>query len=146
MKIFNKVARYKYRILETLEAGIVLSGLEVKAIRENRLDLSLSFAHIQNGQVFLKNLKIFAPQAGFPPDFNPTGDHKLLLHKNQINTLIGKLSGKGHTLIPLSLYTTRNFIKIELALASPKTKYDKRRTLKEAAELRKIQHELKGYK
>lgn len=144
MKIFNKNARFKYRILETLEAGIVLSGAEVKAIRENRIDLSESFARVQNGEVFLKNVKIFPPKAGFPVGFNPNHDHKLLLHKTQINSLIGKLSGKGMNLIPLSLYTTRNLIKVELALASPKTKYDKRRSIKAKDEQRRLNQEMKN--
>lgn len=145
MKIFNKNARFKYHLFDILEAGIVLTGAEVKAIRENRVDLSQSFARVQNDEVFLKNLKIFPPKAGFPVGFNPNHDHKLLLHKNQIHTLIGKLSAKNTNLIPVCLYTAHNFLKVELALASPKSKFDKRKTIKAKDEQRKLEQDLKEY-
>ncbi|MBI2021904.1 SsrA-binding protein SmpB [Candidatus Daviesbacteria bacterium] len=142
MKIFNRRARANYHLLETLEAGIVLSGPEVKSIRAGKVDLSESFARVQNEEVFLKNAYIF-PYNGQGKEYDPKRDRKLLLHKEEIKRLLGKISGSATTLIPVSLYTKRNLIKVELALAASKKKYDKRRAIKERDQLRKIEHELK---
>lgn len=143
MKIFNKKARFDYHILETFEAGVVLTGPEVKSIRGNRVDLSGSFARLQDGEVILKNAYIY-PYQGAERGYNPRADRKLLLHKSQIRTLISRISKSSLTLVPLSFYTTRNMIKVELALATSKKKFDKRRAIKEKDELRKIEQELRG--
>src|SRR5260221_11602218 len=136
MRIFNKKARFNYIIIETLEAGIVLSGFEVKSIRLGRVDLSDSFARVENGEAILKNMYIHPFQK--PPEgYIPNQDRKLLLHKKQINTLIGKSQG-GINLIPLSLYTKRNLVKVELGLGASKKKYDKRRAIKAKDELRRV--------
>lgn len=145
MKILNRQARHRYHILSVMEAGVVLQGIEVKAIRENRVDLGESFARVQNNEVYLKNLQIFPPKAGFPPNYTPRQDHKLLLHKAQINTLAGQLAKTGVTLIPLSIYTTHNYLKVELALAQSKTKIDKRKAIKARDEQRKLEQDLKNY-
>lgn len=142
MKIYNKKARHNYHILDTFEAGIVLSGAEVKSIRANRVDISDSFARIQNGQTYLKNAYIYPYGDADNRVYDPRHDRKLLLHKKEIDSLLGKISGSAVTLIPLSLYTTRNMIKVELGLAASKKKYDKRRAIKEKDELRKIEREL----
>src|SRR3989344_5778739 len=128
MKIVNRKARHDYFILETLEAGIVLSGQEVKSLRSGRADLSNSFARVQNGEVFLKNAFIPPYNASSIPDYNPNRDRKLLLHKTQISSLIGKNS-KSQVLIPLSIYEKRNLMKVELALCASKKRYDKRRAI-----------------
>lgn len=146
MKIVNKKAHFNYQILETLEAGIVLSGAEVKSIRSGRVDLSESFAKIQNGQVFAKNIYI-NPYLGVRVDtYNPRKDRKLLLHKKQIEMLNGKMSKGGMALIPLSLYFTRNLVKVELGLGQSKKKFDKRKTIKERDELRQLEHDIKSIK
>jgi SsrA-binding protein len=142
MKIYNKRAKHDYHILETLEAGLVLSGPEVKSVRAGKVNLTDSFARIQNNEAYLKNAYIF-PYQGQHEDYDPIHDRKLLLHRNQIETLRAKISGSATTLIPLSLYTTRNYIKVELALAASKKKYDKKRAIKVKDEQRRLSQELK---
>ncbi len=142
MKILNRKARRNFHILDTFEAGVVLTGPEVKSLRANRADISDAFARIQNGQVYLKNAYIY-PYFGQGSEYDPRHDRKLLLHKRQIDSLLGKISGAAVTLVPLSIYSTRNMFKVELALAAFKKKYDKRRAAKERDELRKIEQELK---
>ncbi len=144
MKILNKKARHEYHILETLEAGIALSGPEVKSIRNNRVTLDDSFVRIQNREAILKNLYIYPYQAAANDKYDPRHDRKLLLHKKQIDYLQGKLSASATTLIPLSIYETRNMFKVELALAASKRKFDKRKAIKKRDELRRISQELKG--
>lgn len=142
MKILNPKARYNYHILDTFEAGMVLSGTEVKSIRFGRIDLSESFARIQNREVYLKNAYI-PPFGGAINNYDPKADRKLLLHKKQIQNLTGRLSKGGMALIPLSVYTTRNLIKVELALGASKKQFDKRRVIKERDQQRKIEQDLK---
>lgn len=141
MKIFNRKARHEYHILETLEAGIVLSGPEVKSIRGGHADLNDAFARIQNGQVYLKNVFIPPYSGQAREDYDPKQDRKLLLHKKQISELSQKITKSAVTLIPLSLYTTRNMIKVELALAASKRKFDKRRAIKEKDLKRRLEQE-----
>lgn len=142
MKIFNRKARHEYHILETLEVGIVLTGPEVKSIRGGHADLNDAFAKIQNGQVFLKNVFIPPYSGQAREDYNPKQDRKLLLHKKQIGELAQKITKSAVTLIPLSFYTIRNMIKVELALAASKRKFDKRRALKEKDLKRQIKQEI----
>lgn len=146
MKLLNRRARLDYHILETMEAGIVLTGPEVKSLREGRADLTGSFARISNGEVFLKNAFIPPYNAASIPDYDPKHDRKLLLHRKQIESLIGKTSKASVTLIPLSIYEKHNLMKVELALAASKKKYDHRRAIKERDEQRKIEQELRGIK
>lgn len=145
MKIENRKVRLQYKILETLEAGVVLTGAEVKSVRAGRVDLGEGFIRIQNGEAYLKNVYIY-PYLGARPDYNPRMDRKLLMHKHQIMNLQGKLSKGGMTLVPLSLYTRHNFIKVEVALGQSKSKVDRRRDIKERDDLRRIEQELKGVK
>lgn len=145
MKIYNKKARFNYHILETLEAGVILSGSEVKSLRAGRADLNESFARVQNEEVLLKNAYIY-PYLGQAKDYDPRRDRKLLLHKKQINYLIGKASSGVVTLIPLSIYEKHNFFKVELALAASKKKFDKRKAIKAKDEQRRIEQELRGIK
>lgn len=143
MKIYNKRARFNYHILETMEAGVVLNGPEVKSIRAGRVDFSDSFARIHDGEVWLKNMFIPPYQGGVPEGYNPKRDRKLLLHRKQIETLVGKTSKSAVTLVPLSIYQTRNMFKIELALAASKKKFDKRQAIKARDEQRRIEQEIK---
>lgn len=143
MKIYNKKAKFNYHILESMEVGVVLNGPEVKSIRSGRVDFSDSFARVQNGEVFLKNMFIPPYQGGVPEGYNPKRDRKLLLHRKQIDELVQKTSKSAVTLVPLSIYQTRNMFKIELAVAASKKKFDKRRAIKARDEQRRIEQEIK---
>lgn len=142
MKIYNNKAKFNYQILESMEAGIVLSGPEVKSLRLGRADFSDSFARVQNGEVFVKNLFIPPYQGGAGRDYNPKRDRKLLVHKNQIRTLQMKLAKGGMALVPLSIYDVRNMFKVELALAQSKRQFDKRRAIKAQDEARKLAQDM----
>jgi SsrA-binding protein len=141
MRIVNRKAFHNYFIIEKLEAGIVLTGFQVKSVRAGRVDLSDSFARIEHGEAVLKNLYIHPFQS--PPEgYNDRADHKLLLHKKQIDYLSGKSSQGGVNLIPLVIYEKRNIFKVELALAGSKKKFDKKRAIKERDLARKVEQEL----
>jgi SsrA-binding protein len=126
-----------------MEVGIILSGSEVKSIRDGRADFSDSFARIQDGEVFLKNMFIPPYKGGVPEGYNPKRDRKLLLHRKQIEELVMKTSKASMTLVPVSIYQTRNMFKIELGLAQSKRQFDKRRTIKARDEQRRIEQEIK---
>lgn len=143
MKILNKKALHNYHILEHLEAGIVLSGSEVKSIRAGRIDLGGSHVRILNAEAFLINAHI-PPFQSSPADYDPQRSRKLLLHKDQINSLTGKVSKGGVTLVPVSLYEKNNRFKVEVGLAKSKKEFDKRRIIKERDHLRRVQQELRG--
>lgn len=127
----NPKARHDYEILESMEAGIVLTGPEVKSLRGGGASLREAFAIIRDGEVLLVNMHI-APyaQAGYAAH-EPTRQRKLLLHKDQIQRLVGKTAERGLTLVPLKIYFTRGLAKLELGLARGKHNYDRRETLKE---------------
>lgn len=145
MKIYNRKAKLEYHILETLEAGVVLSGAEVKSVRLGRADLNDSFAKVQNGILLLKNVFI-PPYQGSSSEYDPKRDRKLLVHKHQLQLLVSKLSKGSMALIPLAMYITHNLIKVELALGAAKRKVDKRRAIKEKDELRKMQQDIRNLK
>lgn len=146
MRILNRKARHEYHILESLEAGIVLTGPEVKSLRDGRADLTGSFARVVNGEVFLKNAFIPPYNAATIPDYDPRRDRKLLLHKKQIDALAGKTSKSSVTLVPLGIYEKKNMMKLQLAVAASKKKYDHRRAIKQRDEQRRLEQELRGYK
>ncbi len=127
----NRKARHDYFIDETYEAGIVLVGSEVKSLRGGRASLKESYARVKNGELFLYNMHITPYPFAHHMDIEPTRTRKLLMQKREIKRLIGKTEEKGYSLIPLSIYLTRGIIKVELALAKGKRKYDKRYILKE---------------
>lgn len=145
MRIFNRRARFKYHVLEKVEAGIVLTGAEIKSLRAGRADLSESFARIKNGEVFLLNAFI-NPWIGTEKLVDPRRERKLLLHKNQILNWQGKVSGGNLTLVPLAIYTKHNLAKVDLALAKNKTKFDKRAALRKKAIDREVERELREEK
>ncbi len=122
----NKKARHDYEILETYEAGIALSGTEVKSLRAGRVNLKDSFARIENGELFLYNVHINEYEMGNRFNHDPTRIRKLLMHKREIMRLFGTVREKGLALIPLKLYFSGDKVKVELALARGKRAYDKR--------------------
>lgn len=144
MRIVNKKAFYNYHILERIEVGIQLLGGEVKSIRGGRVDLSESFAKIINGEVFLVNALVPRYEAASAQGYDPQRTRKLLLHKNEVSSLIGKLSGSGTALVPLSAYIRNNIIKVELGVGKAKRRVDKREVIKERDEKRKVEQELRG--
>lgn len=144
MKILNKKSLHNYFIMESMEAGIELLGSEVKSIREGRVELGQSFGKILNGEVFLINVNIPAYHNAPIKDYNPTRQRRLLLHKDQIRSLMGKLSAKNAVLIPVSLYEKNNLIKVQLGLGKSKREVDKRKLIKERDHLRRLEQELRG--
>jgi len=127
----NRKARHDYFIDEIYEAGIVLIGPEVKSLRQGRASLKDSYARVKNGELFLHNMHIAPYPFAHHLDIDTTRTRKLLMQKSEIKRLIGKTEEKGYALIPLSIYLLRGIIKVELALAKGKRKYDKRYALKE---------------
>jgi len=141
----NKKAKFDYEMLETFEAGLVLTGQEVKSARLGQISLSGSYIVIDKQRnVNLLNATISAyKMAGPLPDYDPNRTRKLLLHAREIDYLTGKTQHSGLTLVPLSLYTKNNKIKLEFALAKGKKKADKRQTIKERETKKEIQRALK---
>lgn len=147
MKIFakNKRAFFDYEIIEKYEAGIELFGFEVKSIKKGNISLKGSFVTIKNGQVCLINASISPYQPkNTPPDYNPSRTRKLLLKKEEIKILIGKVSQKGLTLVPLKVYNRGSKIKLEIALAKSKKKFQKKEKIKEKDIKREMEREIKG--
>jgi SsrA-binding protein len=126
----NRKAFHDYHLLETFEAGIVLLGTEVKAIREGRVNLRDSFARVEDGEVFLYNVNISPYSHRGYADHAPLRRRKLLLHRGEIRKLIGKTVEKGMTLVPTRLYYKNGRVKIAVSLAKGKQAYDKRETIK----------------
>jgi SsrA-binding protein len=126
----NRKAFHDYHILETFEAGIVLVGTEVKAIREGSANLRDSFARLEDGEVWLYNVHINPYSHRGYSDHEPTRRRKLLLHRQEIRKLIGKTVEKGLTLVPTRLYFKSGHVKVALALARGKQAHDKRETIK----------------
>ena len=144
MKIFNRRASFDYELLEHFEAGINLLGAEVKAIRQGKADLSGSFVKITGSEAYLINAKISPYQYARPDSYDASRTRKLLLHKKEIISLKSKTEGSNLTLVPLSLYTRHNLIKIQVALGKPKKKFDKKEALKKRTVQRDIEEALKG--
>lgn len=144
MRIINKKALHNYHIIEKIEAGIVLSGAEVKSIRSGRVDLGESYVRILNGEAFLVNANIPRYKQTSQKDYEATRLRKLLLHKDQINSLIGKTAGKAVTLVPVSIYEKNNRFKMEVGLGKSKKEFDKRKILKERDHQRRVEQELRG--
>jgi SsrA-binding protein len=126
----NRKAFHDFHILETFEAGVVLQGTEVKAIREARLNLRDSFARVENGEVFLYNVHIHPYSHRGYADHEPTRRRKLLLHRQEIRKLIGKTVEKGMTLVPTRVYFKNGKVKVAIGLAKGKQAHDKRETIR----------------
>lgn len=139
----NKKATHDYHIEETLEAGIVLTGTEIKSIRQGRVNLKDSYARIRDGEVYVVNMHISPYEQGNRFNHEPTRERKLLLHKQEINKLIGLTQQKGFTLVPLDVHLRNGYAKVELALAKGKKLYDKRAAIAKRDAEREIQRQLK---
>jgi SsrA-binding protein len=126
----NRKAFHDYHVLETFEAGIVLLGTEIKAIREGRVNLRDSFARVEDGEVFLYNVNISPYSHRGYAEHEPLRRRKLLLHRDEIRKLIGKTVEKGMTLVPVRLYYKNGRVKVAVSLAKGKKEYDKRETIK----------------
>ena len=126
----NRKAFHDFHLLETFEAGVVLLGTEVKAIREGRVNLRDSYARVEDGEVFLYNVTISPYSHRGYADHEPLRRRKLLLHRDEIRKLIGKTVEKGMTLVPVRLYFKAGKVKVAVSLAKGKKEYDKRETIK----------------
>lgn len=126
----NPVARHNYNITDTIETGIVLAGTEIKSIRNGKVNLKDSYASIKNGEVYIHSMHISPYEHGNIFNKDPLRDRKLLLNKQEIRKLIGLISQKGYTLVPVSLYFKGNKVKLELGIGKGKKLYDKREDLK----------------
>jgi len=146
MKIFaeNRRAKFDYEILETYEAGLVLFGHEVKAIKTGHISLSNSFVVIKNNELYLINSFVppYQPK-NTPSDYDPERSRKLLLQKQEIRSLIGKSKAKGLTLLPLRVYTKKNKLKLEFAIGRGKRKIDKREQIKKRDIEREMERNLR---
>lgn len=146
MKIIatNRDINFKYNIIDTYTCGIALKGTEVKSIRQGMVNLKDGFALPQNGEIILKNVYIAPYDKGSYNNVDSKRDRRLLLHKAEINKIIGKVSENGVTLVPSKLMFDMNLVKLELALCTGKKLYDKREDIKEKEAKRKIDRILKS--
>jgi SsrA-binding protein len=140
----NRRARHEYAIEETLEAGIVLTGTEIKSIRAHRVNLAEAYARIERGEAWLVGAHIATYAQGNRWNHEPTRTRKLLLHRDQIAELIGLTNQKGLTLVPLRLYIRAGNAKLEIGVARGKKAHDKRRTIAERDMRRELQREAKN--
>jgi SsrA-binding protein len=144
----NPTARRDYHILETVEAGLVLRGTEVKSLREGRGQIRDAFARVENGEMWLYNAHIDEYSFGNRHNHDPKARRKLLLHKSEIRKLAQQVAVKGHALIPLDLHWKKNRVKVTLALGKGKVQHDKREDLKRREDERQLRratmHRLKN--
>ena len=141
----NRKALHDYAVEEKLEAGIVLKGTEVKSLREGRVNLRDSYASVDRGEVILHHCHISPYSHGNIMNHEPLRQRKLLLHRKEINKLIGKTQQRGLTLIPLRIYfSQRGHAKVELALAKGKRQYDRREAIKAREAGREVERAMKG--
>jgi SsrA-binding protein len=141
----NRQARFEYEILETHEAGVVLVGTEIKSIRAGRVNLRDGYAMLRDGELLLLNVHI-SPHATASQFFNhdPRRTRKLLLHRQEIRKLIGKVDQQGLTLVPLKMYLKRGWVKVDIALVRGKKLHDKRQDVRKRDDQREIQRAMKG--
>lgn len=139
----NKKALHDYFIEETYEAGMVLTGTEIKSLRQGKANLKDSFATIRNGEAFLHNMHISPFEQGNRSNVDPERARKLLLHKAQISKLVGLTKQQGYSLVPLRVYLKNGYAKLALALAKGKKMYDKRETAAKRDANREIQRALR---
>jgi SsrA-binding protein len=135
----NKKARHDYHIEETFEAGIVLQGTEIKSIRAGRANLKDSFARVQNGELFLHNMHVSTYEQGNRYNHDPLRTRKLLLHRKEINRLLGATKEQGYSIVPLKMYLKNGFAKLLIGLAKGKKNYDKRDDLRKKDAKREIE-------
>jgi len=144
MEIINRKANFDYLIEDTIEAGIVLTGTEIKSIRNGSANLKDSYAIIRNNECFLLNMHISEYKEGNIFNHDEKRTRKLLLHKKEIKKLQNRILLEGYTLVPLKLYFNKNKVKILLFLGKGKKTFDKRETIKKRDEMREVRKMLKG--
>ena len=138
----NRKARHNYSILDVFEAGVVLLGTEVKSLRDGKASLADAYATVDDGEVWLRNLHIPEYHHGSWTNHAPRRNRKLLLHRSQIDTLVGKLRDGNYTLVPLTLYFFGGKVKVEVALARGKQAHDKRQDMARRDAQREVVREL----
>ena len=139
----NKKARFDYIVIDTIEAGIVLQGTEVKALREGRANLKDSYCAIERDELYMINSHISSYSCGGIYNHEPRRKRKLLIKKKEIHKLQSKLREKGLTLVPLSLYFNKRLVKVDIAIAKGKKTYDKRDVIRKKEENREIARVIK---
>ena len=139
----NKQAAYRYHLMERWEAGLVLTGTEVKSLRGGKAQLKDGYAQVQNGEVWLHNVHIPPYAPATRENHEPERPRKLLMHKREIERLIGKIQQKGLTLIPTRVYFKGPYAKVEIALARGKDRFDKRESIKSREQARDMERALR---
>ena len=140
----NPVAYHNYTINDKLEAGIVLTGTEIKSIRKGKVNLKDTYVNIKNGEAFIYGMHISPYEHGNIFNQDPVRTRKLLLNKREINKLLGYITQKGMAIIPIKLYFKNSFVKLELGIGKGKKLYDKREDMAKKDAMRKIQRTLKN--
>lgn len=141
----NKKVYHDYFIEEKYEAGLSLLGSEVKSIKKGKVSIKESFISDRKGEMFIYGMHVTPYSQAYDKDIDPTRTRKLLLHKKEINKLIGKKTQAGYTVVPLKIYERDGLVKLELALAKGKKQYDKRESIKAKDDKRKMDRALKNY-
>ena len=141
----NRKARHEYEILDTIEAGLVLTGSEVKSLRDGRCSLQEGFAVVRRGEAMLKGVHIAPYEQASIHNVDPLRDRRLLLHRREIMRLTKQLEERGFTLVPLKLYFKRGYAKVELGLGRGRHTYDKRRKLRDDDEKRRTEEAMKRF-
>ena len=139
----NRKARYDYHILDTYEAGVALTGSEIKSVRAGRVSLREGYVTLRNGELWLVNCHIAAYDQAGRLNHEPRRDRKLLLHRRQIDRLARDLQEPGYTIVPLRMYLKNNWAKVEIALVRGKRQYDKRQAIAKREAARQIRRTLK---
>lgn len=143
----NRKARFNYEFIESYKAGLVLTGTEIKSVKEGKVNMSDSFCYFRNGELWLKNLHISVYSNGSYANHEPLRLRKLLLQKRELRKLEGKIKEKGLTIIPYKIFfNERGIAKIQIELAKGKKAYDKRETIKERDTQKEIQRVKKAYR
>jgi len=144
-KVVNRKARFNYELLDRIEAGVVLTGAEVKSVKQGKVSLNESFCRVDDkGELWLHNAHIHPYQFADNRDYEPTRTRKLLLKKKEILSLVKKTEGKNLALVPTAIYTKRRRIKVEIALGKGKKSWDKRRAIKEREQKREARRAMKS--
>jgi SsrA-binding protein len=141
----NRQASFRFNLLERLEAGLVLTGTEVKSLREGRAQLKDGYATVEDGEVWLHNVHIPPYGPASRANHDPDRDRKLLLHKREIDRLIGKTAERGLTLVPTRIYFSGPHAKVEIALARGKDRFDKRETIRAREMAREAERAIRDY-
>ena len=144
--VINRKAHHEYEIVDRIEAGIVLSGSEVKSMRNGRANLSDAYARVANGEIWLTGMHVSPYKEATDQNHDPLRERKLLLHRNEIKKLARRVEEKGFTLIPLRLYFKNNKVKVELGIARGKRQYDKKHAIAQRDAKRDMEREQKKFK